>query len=86
MASKLPNPAHLAIAACEHRWRQENRSAPVLSIPSEHSTSTDCYVQCCEAGAEIKLPSGSGTFLFTINLKKFYRKKIMVAEEVFVNC
>jgi hypothetical protein len=30
MASKLPNPAHLAIAACEHRWRQENRSAPVL--------------------------------------------------------
>ena len=26
MASKQPNPAHLAIAACEKRWRQENRS------------------------------------------------------------
>jgi hypothetical protein len=49
-------------------------------------------------GAEIKLPpvavaeivncvssSGSGSFLFAIDLKKFYRK-IMVAEEVSVNC
>ncbi len=40
MASKLPNPAHLSIAACEHRWRQENRSAAVLCIPSGH-----CYVK-----------------------------------------
>jgi hypothetical protein len=29
---------------------------------------------------------GSGSFLFTTDLKKFYRKKILVAEEVFVNC
>ena len=57
--------------------------------------------QCCRAegrGAEIKLPPGaggeimncgsgsnSGSFLFIKDLKQFYRKKIMVAKEVFVN-
>jgi hypothetical protein len=46
-------------------------------------------------GDEIKLPPGagaeitncgSGSFLFTPDLKKFYFKKIMVIEETFVNC
>ncbi len=46
-------------------------------------------------GAEIKLPPvaeaeitncGSGSFLFTTDSKKFYRKKIMVAEPFFVHC
>ena len=49
------------------------------------------------SGAEIKLPPGdgaeitkcgssSGSFLFTTDLKKFYRQKNMiVAQEVFVN-
>ncbi len=35
------------------------------------------------AGAEI-MNCGSGSFLFTTDLKKFYRKKIKSAEEVFV--
>ncbi len=52
MASKLPNPAHLAIAACEHRWRQENRSAAVLMHPIRtqnrclsNSKQSDFYVR-----------------------------------------
>jgi hypothetical protein len=51
-------------------------------------------------GTKIKLPPGAGAeitncgsvfssssspFLFTTDLKKFYRKKIMVTEEVFEN-
>ena len=36
-------------------------------------------------GAEIT-NFGSSSFLFTTDLKKFYRKKINVAEEVFINC
>ena len=32
MGSKQPNPAHLAIAHCEHRWRQENRSAVLIVV------------------------------------------------------
>jgi NAD-dependent SIR2 family protein deacetylase len=27
MRSKQPNPAHLAIAACQQRWQQQNRLA-----------------------------------------------------------
>ncbi len=27
-----------------------------------------------------------GSYLFITGLKKYYRKKIMVAEDVFVNC
>jgi hypothetical protein len=48
-------------------------------------------------GAEIKFSprhgakitncgSGSGSFLFIKDVKKFYRKKIMTAKDVFVNC
>ncbi len=36
-------------------------------------------------GAEIKFPPGSGSFLFTRDFKKFYRK-IIVVYDVFVNC
>jgi hypothetical protein len=37
------------------------------------------------AGAEIT-NCGSGSFLFTTELKKFYITKVMVAEEVLGNC
>ncbi len=38
-------------------------------------------------GAEAEIMNcGSGSFLFTTDLKTFYRKKIMAAEEVSVNC
>jgi hypothetical protein len=33
-----------------------------------------------------QINTGSGSFLIVRDLNKFYRKKIMVAEKVFVNC
>jgi hypothetical protein len=41
--------------------------------------------KCCGAGAEIT-NSGSDSFLFTTDLKKFNRKNILDAEEVYLNC
>jgi hypothetical protein len=53
---------------------------------------TELWSRTQSPGAEIKLPlgaaikiCGSGSFLFTADLKNFYRK-IMVAEEVFGKC
>jgi hypothetical protein len=44
---------------------------------------------CCRAGAESRwteiMNFGSGSFLNIKDLKQFYRKKIMVAKENFVN-
>jgi hypothetical protein len=38
----------------------------------------------CDSGSSSG--SCSGSFLFTTDLKNFYRKKIMVTEKVFVKC
>jgi hypothetical protein len=37
-----------------------------------------------EPGPKLRIDSSSGSFQFTSGLKKFFRKKIMLAEEVFV--
>jgi hypothetical protein len=63
-------------------WILCTASTSVFSSMVTGSKVIDSYPYFLNA---VRSGSSSGSFLFIKDLKKFYRKKIMVAEEVFVN-